>query len=79
MTTPTVYPTAAAADRAAAPRACIWCQRPATDLVVELDEQVPACEDCTWAHENEPSDQDAHDHYQDVSDRNARLLITFNR
>ena len=57
---------------------CTWCQRPSTDLVVELDEQVPACEDCTWAHENEPSDQDAHDHYQDVCDRNARLLINYN-
>ncbi len=58
---------------------CTWCQRPSTDLVVELDEQVPACEDCTWAHENEPSDEDAHDHYGDVCDRNARLMTTYNR
>jgi len=59
---------------------CTWCQRPSTDLVqVELDEQVPACEDCTWAHENEPDDEDAHDHYQAVADRNARLLTTYNR
>ena len=72
----TVYPTAAELAQAAAP--CTWCQRPSTGTVVELDEQVPACEDCTWAHENEPSDQDAHDHYQDVCDRNARLLTTFN-
>ena len=74
----TVYPTAAELAQAAAPT-CTWCPHPACELVSVLDEHgyltVPACVDCAWAHENEPSDQDAHDHYQDVCDRNAHLLL----
>ena len=31
------------------------------------------CDDCAWADAFEPDDPDAHDHYPDVSDRNAGL------
>lgn len=36
------------------------------------------CDECAWADEYEPADCDAHDHYQDVCDRNARLLLDYN-
>ena len=46
-------------------------------------ELAQAAAPCTWCQRPSTGtvvelDQDAHDHYQDVCDRNARLLTTFN-